>query len=1203
LKEKPQKIRFIKRDIQGLDQYPSANAGIGAGTDNLAMLQDKAARKTARKIARRKRKSFTRRCWRAFISVLFALIILIGIAFLLLRSGVSSDMLRDEAQQRLQEILGPEAGVSISEAQVSLDGNRHLAIEARDVALTNRIKDISVEKLGAVKLGLAPLPLLTGSVQVAQIEVSDAVIRFEEAQTKTEPFIKLPFNDRGLVDFDLLSREIFAGVDQTLALLDMRSTKAIALHDVTLAFHAMDKDRQVLIRNAQVKQSGQKVTLKAEFVWQGQSSTLRAEMIRSDDPALAASFALSVDQVPVSLGSPEEVMPQLADDRPNPAYFHINSLASLSLSGKAATQETKETLSGKLLLNDSTVDMGRERGIKGNIALDFEHVAGGEKLEIKSLEFNLGGLRTVLEGAFGIEPVAETEIAAQKIREQIANEEAGKKADSLPVLKLKGEAQNLTDIAALAGYRFELVSRNAVSMPENSSEAPLPFNVKIAGRLMQNASRIDFNDLSVKTDAGELYGQGRMIFGHGSPAMIFLLRIPSMPVAHAKHLWPLNVADGARDWVLKNLFGGQMIDGRIDIALPAGHFNGPGLPPDLTESDVKADFKVEGTRFDVIGEIPPVRDAAGTVAVRGAHTTITLEKGAAFTPANRRIDVNGGTLFIPWGRQRPVIADLDLNISGEAGAMTELVGFKPINALRKLPFTAEDISGDVSAKVKVAFSVTKDAPKDSLVWQADLAFDNVALKKPFNGQVVTQAKGTLSVNENVAKIDATAKLNNIPAKLSLIEPLADTGIKRQQSVRLELDDKTRATYYPALNGIFKGPLILELGEEQGDTRKISADLGKTTVSLPWLGWTKGAGIPAKLTMDMKSGKNGKGPVAIRNFVFAGTGFNVSGDLNIDNNELQSASIRKLNLTRNDNLTLEVRKSGNGFRADVRGSAFDARALIQQAVAGNSDDKKASANDDGTMPRIVVNAHIDEVKGFHDESLRDVTVSYETAGAKVSGVSLNAVANNGAQVNATSSNQKGASSLALNSTNAGAVLRFFDFYDKMRGGKIAVNLTSQGTGPLYGSIDARDFSVINESRLDKLVSSGSNGGKSLNQAVRKSIDVTRVDFERGFAQIEKGAGYLTLKNGVIRGPLIGATFQGILYDRNGNMSVTGTFMPAYGLNRLFGELPLLGAILGNGRDRGLIGITYKLVGNAKQPNIIVNPISVIAPGIFRSIFEF
>ena len=63
------------------------------------------------------------------------------------------------------------------------------------------------------------------------------------------------------------------------------------------------------------------------------------------------------------------------------------------------------------------------------------------------------------------------------------------------------------------------------------------------------------------------------------------------------------------------------------------------------------------------------------------------------------------------------------------------------------------------------------------------------------------------------------------------------------------------------------------------------------------------------------------------------------------------------------------------------------------------------------------------------------------------------------------------------------------------------------------------------------------------------------------------------------------------------------MPAYGLNSIFGEIPVLGAFLGNGRDGGLIGLTYRLRGDVKAPQLEVNPLSVIAPGIFRSIFEF
>jgi hypothetical protein len=218
--------------------------------------------------------------------------------------------------------------------------------------------------------------------------------------------------------------------------------------------------------------------------------------------------------------------------------------------------------------------------------------------------------------------------------------------------------------------------------------------------------------------------------------------------------------------------------------------------------------------------------------------------------------------------------------------------------------------------------------------------------------------------------------------------------------------------------------------------------------------------------------------------------------------------------------------------------------------------------------------------------------------------VNAVTSSGAAFVATNNDQGDARSVSLQSNDAGAVLRFFDFYDKMRGGKITVGLAGQGNGPLSGQIDARNFAIINEPRLAKIVSSSpSSGGTSLNQAVKRDIDVSRVDVERGFSLIEKGEGYLKLSKGVVRGPSVGTTFQGTLYDQRGNMSITGTFMPAYGVNRIFGEVPIFGALLGNGRDRGLLGITFKLEGSAKQPQVMVNPISIIAPGIFRSIFEF
>jgi hypothetical protein len=157
--------------------------------------------------------------------------------------------------------------------------------------------------------------------------------------------------------------------------------------------------------------------------------------------------------------------------------------------------------------------------------------------------------------------------------------------------------------------------------------------------------------------------------------------------------------------------------------------------------------------------------------------------------------------------------------------------------------------------------------------------------------------------------------------------------------------------------------------------------------------------------------------------------------------------------------------------------------------------------------------------------------------------------------------------------------------------------------MVGSVDVRDFRIVDEPKLASLVSNPPPSGKSLNDALDRQIDTSSVAFERGFTKIQKGPGSLILQEGVVRGPVIGASFQGTFFDPRGNMDMTGTFLPAYGVNRIFGEIPIIGQILGNGRDGALIGITFRLVGDVKKPDLQINPISAIAPGIFRSIFEF
>jgi hypothetical protein len=135
-------------------------------------------------------------------------------------------------------------------------------------------------------------------------------------------------------------------------------------------------------------------------------------------------------------------------------------------------------------------------------------------------------------------------------------------------------------------------------------------------------------------------------------------------------------------------------------------------------------------------------------------------------------------------------------------------------------------------------------------------------------------------------------------------------------------------------------------------------------------------------------------------------------------------------------------------------------------------------------------------------------------------------------------------------------------------------------------------VKGETALDRVVA----GGNVANQ--------NGVNFSRMRAEFTRQTGQLRIKDGVLRGPTVGATIEGNIDYGTNQVRMSGTFVPLYGLNNIFGQIPIVGLVLGGGNtNEGLIGITYEVVGTPGAPVLRVNPISAMAPGVFRRIFDF
>jgi hypothetical protein len=69
-----------------------------------------------------------------------------------------------------------------------------------------------------------------------------------------------------------------------------------------------------------------------------------------------------------------------------------------------------------------------------------------------------------------------------------------------------------------------------------------------------------------------------------------------------------------------------------------------------------------------------------------------------------------------------------------------------------------------------------------------------------------------------------------------------------------------------------------------------------------------------------------------------------------------------------------------------------------------------------------------------------------------------------------------------------------------------------------------------------------------------------------------------------------------------VSLKGAFVPAYALNNLFAQVPIIGRLLGGGQYEGLFAVPFVITGKASAPVLRINPVSAIAPGFLRKFFE-
>jgi hypothetical protein len=149
--------------------------------------------------------------------------------------------------------------------------------------------------------------------------------------------------------------------------------------------------------------------------------------------------------------------------------------------------------------------------------------------------------------------------------------------------------------------------------------------------------------------------------------------------------------------------------------------------------------------------------------------------------------------------------------------------------------------------------------------------------------------------------------------------------------------------------------------------------------------------------------------------------------------------------------------------------------------------------------------------------------------------------------------------------------------------------------------ARNFTVLGDSVVNDVLTDPNSTavlGERKQQVTRQHIV-----FDQLRAPFTVGGGKFRLRDAYMNGTQLGATMRGTVDFKAQTVELGGTYVPLYGLNSALGAIPILGKVFVGRQGEGVVGITFAIKGKLDDPEVLVNPISAITPGIFRQIFDF
>jgi len=681
-----------------------------------------------------------------------------------------------------------------------------------------------------------------------------------------------------------------------------------------------------------------------------------------------------------------------------------------------------------------------------------------------------------------------------------------------------------------------------------------------------------------------------------SPGIILDGKVDPITVRDLLRFWPFDVGSGAREWIQSNVSSGKIGPVMVHANIASGQLDQPALPEDA----LMVSFPIDAATVSYIHGLTPLTNARGLAQLSGDTFKANLTSASVGALA-----VTRGRIVIPNLHMHGMIGDMGAHVEGSLPDVLALADMKPLQYPSRFHVNAAAARGSAALDLDFHVPMTRNESVDRIGISVKAAVTGMSLALGPHMKI-TNGSATFLVDNSSLHATGTLTFGSTDLNVDWTESFKDSPVTTHVNVRGVLDDAARAALNLHTKAILAGPvgIVAELQGNRGSIQsaQIDADLTPATFSAELLNIKKPAGSPALARISARLDESGDFRSA--DFSVSGTALSAKGSAIFSDagefEHLDFASVRDGGF---NDFALSISEApASGLNVAISGRSADG-TILGRTKPGTSSGAKQSASD--SSEPFHVTAKLDRVTLREGLSLAPFALDISGFGQRPETLALSAMISRSAQVTASIVSNGSGRKLTLASSDAGLLLKGLFGFTSIKSGRLTVSADMSSINSssvkaaepgFSGEAVISDCTFVNQGFLTRLFSSGSLAGfVDLMRGQGIAIDKLQIPF------VVSGD-IIDIHDGRASGPSIGITTEGYIDRANNQISLQGAIAPLYGINGVLGAIPVLGNVLVSKKGEGIFGVTYRANGDADEPQVTVNPLAILAPGIFRRLFE-